>query len=226
MNTKHNLVISGIIGGVIGSLLTTLLVSPVTAQKDKFGEIECTALTVVDANGIPLVRLQDGGLGGSFTIFEKLERDVNTLYSSAKKFGDIAVRLGVVGAGPYIEVWGDESLEDKSSAIKVSIRGESPLRGHPSINIHGIGGNTSLYGGALSLSDPDGETGVSLATSKTYGGTVSVHGKVVSRERREFLGTVHPSVHINQYGLGGIEVRDGHDYRLLSEDGDTYGKDD
>ena len=51
MNTKHNLVISGIIGGVIGSLLTALLVSPVTAQKDKFGAIECTKLTVVDAEG-------------------------------------------------------------------------------------------------------------------------------------------------------------------------------
>ena len=40
MNTKYNLVISGIVGGVIGSLFTALLVSPVTAQRDKFGEIE------------------------------------------------------------------------------------------------------------------------------------------------------------------------------------------
>ena len=39
MNTKHYLVISGIVGGIIGSLLTALLVSPVTAQRDKFGEI-------------------------------------------------------------------------------------------------------------------------------------------------------------------------------------------
>ena len=135
------------------------------------------------------------------------------------------MRLGVVGAGPYIEVWGDESLDDKSSEIKVSIRGESPVHGHSSINIHGVGGNTSITGGALSLSDPDGETGVSLSTSTSYGGTISVNGKVVSRERREVLGTIHPSVHINQRGLGGIEVRDGHDYRRLSKDGDTYGED-
>lgn len=51
MNTKQYLVISGCVGGIIGSLLTTLLVSPVTAQKDKFGVIECAVLRIVDADG-------------------------------------------------------------------------------------------------------------------------------------------------------------------------------
>lgn len=51
MNTKHYLVMSGIVGGIIGSLLTTLFVSPVTAQRDNFGDIECTKLTVADAGG-------------------------------------------------------------------------------------------------------------------------------------------------------------------------------
>ena len=51
MNTKYNLVISGLVGGVIGSLFTALLVSPVTAQRDKFGEIECRSLRVVDKHG-------------------------------------------------------------------------------------------------------------------------------------------------------------------------------
>lgn len=57
MYKKHYLVISGIIGGVIGSLLTTLLVSPVTAQRDKFGAIECRSLTVVDEAGITRIIL-------------------------------------------------------------------------------------------------------------------------------------------------------------------------
>ena len=57
MNTKHYLVISGIVGGVIGSLLTPLLVSPVTAQRDNFGEIECTMLTVVDKLGYTQIQL-------------------------------------------------------------------------------------------------------------------------------------------------------------------------
>jgi len=45
---KHYVILSGIIGGIIGSVLTALLVSPVTAQRDKFGAIECRSLTVVD----------------------------------------------------------------------------------------------------------------------------------------------------------------------------------
>ena len=203
--------------------MTTLLVSPVTAQKDKFGDIECTALTVVDENGIPLISLGRGGKwgGGSLRIFEKLNKEINK-----SDYGDIAVNLGVNGAGPYIQVWGDKTWEDKNSEIKVMISGAGRGKGEGYIYISGIGGSTSLYGRELELSDSDGETGVSLSTSTTYGGTISVNGKVVSREAREVLRVVHPSVHINQYGLGGIEVRDGHDYRLLSEDGDTYGKDD
>ena len=57
MNTKHYLIVSGIIGGVIGSLLTALLVSPATAQRDKFEHIECTSLSVVDAEGKERIRL-------------------------------------------------------------------------------------------------------------------------------------------------------------------------
>lgn len=71
MNTKHYLVISGIIGGVIGSLLTALLVSPVTAQKDKFGEIECTKLTVVDEAGQQNVVIAGGENGGLVTVSGK-----------------------------------------------------------------------------------------------------------------------------------------------------------
>ena len=64
MNTKHYLVMSGIVGGVIGSLLTALLVSPVTAQRDKFGEIECKGLRVVDEDGVARVMLDVEGKRG------------------------------------------------------------------------------------------------------------------------------------------------------------------
>ena len=57
MYRNRYLVISGIVGGVIGSLLTALLVSPVTAQRDKFDTLQCSKLEVVDANG--------GGKGSS-----------------------------------------------------------------------------------------------------------------------------------------------------------------
>ena len=71
MNTKHYLVMSGIVGGVIGSLLTALLVSPVTAQRDEFGEIECTKLTVVDADGVSRIILSTNifaGVGTNYRV--------------------------------------------------------------------------------------------------------------------------------------------------------------
>ena len=57
MNSKHYLVISGIIGGVIGSLLTALLVTPVTAQWEKFEVVECSKLRIVDEYGTTKIEL-------------------------------------------------------------------------------------------------------------------------------------------------------------------------
>ena len=69
MNTKHYLVISGIVGGVIGSLLTALLVSPVTAQRDNFDTIQCSRLEVVDAEGRLKVVLDGNGHSGYVATF-------------------------------------------------------------------------------------------------------------------------------------------------------------
>ena len=92
MNTKHYLIISSIVGGVIGSLLTALLVSPVTAQRDKFGEIECTSLRVVDAAGKTAALLsvdEDGGSVGAFG-----------------KDGKSRASLGVIEHGGFVQVKG------------------------------------------------------------------------------------------------------------------------
>ena len=64
MNTKHYLVISGIVGGVIGSLLTSLLVPPVTAQRDKFEVVECREVRVVDKDGKTTATIGTGDHGG------------------------------------------------------------------------------------------------------------------------------------------------------------------
>ena len=56
----------------IGMLLT--LMSPLTAEKDRFGEIECTKLTVVNAVGTPLVILDAGTIsehGGLVAVYGK-----------------------------------------------------------------------------------------------------------------------------------------------------------
>lgn len=88
MNTKHYLVISGIIGGVIGSLLTAMLVSPVTADRDKFGGVECTSLKVVDAEGSTLVLVSGGERGGIVQVIDKE--------------GHAVVNLNVEGGGTVV----------------------------------------------------------------------------------------------------------------------------
>ena len=79
MNTKHYLVTSGIVGGVIGSLLTALLVSPVTADRDEVGVIECTELRVVDAKGSTLALVSGGEHGGSVQVGDKESQAVVNL---------------------------------------------------------------------------------------------------------------------------------------------------
>ncbi len=52
-------------------LFIGMLLSPVTAQRDRFGEIECTKLRVVDANGNTRVIISSGVDGGSVFAYGK-----------------------------------------------------------------------------------------------------------------------------------------------------------
>ena len=134
MNTKHYLVISGTVGGVIGSLLTALLVSLVTAQfvdEDKFGDIECTSLRVVDAAGKTAVwlRADEYGSGGNVHVCGK---DGGVWVGITKDGGVVSVSgkdvipegqcgPGFTNIGPvaelsadehsgYVRVWGKDGL--------------------------------------------------------------------------------------------------------------------
>ena len=60
-------------GSIFGCLFTIngILASPVTAQRDKIGEIECTKLTVVDERGNGRVFLSVNEHGGRVHLFDK-----------------------------------------------------------------------------------------------------------------------------------------------------------
>ena len=47
-----------------------MLLSPVTAQRDKFGDIECTSLKVVGADGFSRVSIGAGSLGGYVVVYD------------------------------------------------------------------------------------------------------------------------------------------------------------
>ena len=96
MNTRHYLVISGIVGGVIGSLLTALLVSPVTAQRDKFGVIECSELRVIDADGNVVVKL---GRDSVIDLIKRTELGIGGSVEVYTPNGDVAVKLASKDGG-------------------------------------------------------------------------------------------------------------------------------
>ena len=99
----------GFLFAVIGMLL-----SPVTAQRDKFGEIECTKLRVVDANGKRRVIISSGVDGGSVFTYGKDGKPAvalgvsehGGLVSTIGKDGKPAVALGNYEHGGFVKVKG------------------------------------------------------------------------------------------------------------------------
>ena len=202
MNTKHYLIISSIVGGIIGSLLTALLVSPVTAQRDKFGHIECTGLTVVDEEGKARVVLS-GNAWDSSTPFG----------SEDLKHGGVFIGRAGIYSG-VVDVYG---------AWGHPLKGESKkYNGKVRLAVDQFGGFVSAWNFGK-----DGKPGVKAELSTTeYGGNVSVwykdlmvageigvdeHGGYVHVKDTKGRGKV--KMGINKYGNGTVSTLDKNGYR-------------
>ena len=69
MNTRAKFGYMAFGGALVFLGMVGAMMSPLTAEKDKFGEIECTRLTVVDADGkrgVLLTTDEDGGFVYAF----------------------------------------------------------------------------------------------------------------------------------------------------------------
>ena len=101
-NWKNSLVCAA-----FGSIFTIfgMIFSPLDAQRDKFGEIECTKLTVIDSdNGNPLVKLDRGDMHvGRIMIFGK----------KTDRLGEF-VRLSVDEHGGELLLFGNSDTEAKA----------------------------------------------------------------------------------------------------------------
>ena len=146
----------GFLFAVIGMLL-----SPVTAQRDKFGEIECTGLKVVDADGETVVMLSGYENGGVVTVYGKVKLDDSEELSDDIKALQRAVSvlnaprpqvtIGIIKTGGYVDVCGNDG-ESKATL--------------------GCG----EYGGRAAVQGNEGKSRASLSISE-YGGLVSATGK-------------------------------------------------
>lgn len=119
-------------GCLFGSICTImgLLASPVTAQRDKFGDIECSSLRVVDATGVARVRIRLGAYGGYVGVYGK---DSNSRAS-----------LGVTGYGGDVEVY------DRDGQVK------AVLGVHEHGGVVSVGGKATGMGAQLGVNERGG----------------------------------------------------------------------
>ena len=142
-------------GSLFGCLCTIIgmLASPVTAQRDKFGDIECTSLRVVDADGVAQVILSTSML-------------------------DMAAPRGVVWIGNDI-LGGRVGIVGIDGKLHANL-GVDGDGGH--VRISGKNGNSTVsllvgdHGGAVGAFGKDGKMWAWLGTTE-HGGRVAVYGK-------------------------------------------------
>ena len=160
---KHYVILSGIIGSIIGSVLTALLVSPVTAQRDKFDTIQCRRLEVVDSDdkvGVEIGTSSEAGgyvitngSGGGTTVAlgGTIETDYGRVFIFDNRIGLVAW-LGANEHGGFVRVNGKDG---KSANLNVTEHGGRVV-------VHGKGEGQAIIGineygnGAMSTWDKNG----------------------------------------------------------------------
>ena len=224
MNTKHCVAVSSIVGGVIGSLLTALLLAPVTAQTDKFGEIECTRLRVVDANGLSRIMLSSNLIAGldSNIKVRIIGDEFAGIVSTHGRDGNSKAELKtVLNSGGYVGV----NNKDGKTAVWLSVSDDDGI-----VNVKGKDEKSSLRlgvnesGGNVAMFGADGKSGSWVGVNE-YGGRVEVYDKAGQPSAYVSVGEHggHVQVNgkgdgaavmgINEYGNGGVSTFDKNGYR-------------
>lgn len=148
-----------LIFAVLGSILTIIgmLFSPF--QNNRFGEIECTKLRIVNEDGknrVVLATRETGG--GRLSVYDE--------------DGKTAVSLGVLETGGYVGVFHRDKLLARLSALEAG----------GLVVVDGIDGKGRAdlgiieHGGSVNVRGKDGKSRVSLSIGK-HGGLVNVQGR-------------------------------------------------
>ena len=178
-NWKDKLAYIGF-GTLFGCLCTIIgmLASPVTAQRDKFGEIECTGLNVIGKDG-QLVSLSTDEQGGAVTVYAK----------DGKSGVSLHVREN---GGALIMVYN----EDTDASVFIYSSDDSGK-----MEVHGKGGIAVIggteHGGYVKIEGKNKES-TAILTGGGHGGLLSLEGK---GEGKVVIG-------FDDYGNGGISTWD------------------
>lgn len=208
MNAKSKLGYM-LLGGMIGifGLVVGLCVSPLTAQRDTFGDITCTGLTVVDSEDT-----------GGCLVFA---RGVLLL----GKDGKSKAGMSIDEHGGNVVVWG----KDEKSKVFLGIdEGGGRVTVRDKDARLGVVMGFSEDGARVAVVSGKDESGAYMAISSEDAGVVGVHGKdwktwaeMRSDENGGQIGVfgkggVHSraTMGVNEYGNGGVSTWDKSGYRL------------
>ena len=180
-------------------LFIGMMLSPVTAQRDKFGAIECTRLAVVDADGNERVILRTGGVdtrdedGMLAVVLDTDEHVGGRVFAYSKDESSSAVLNGsyfaIINAGK-VRV----ALSSGRHGGRVIANGNNP-NSSASLGINEQGGNVIISG-------KDGESLASMGFDER-GGRLEVYGKTEASAVME----------INKFGNGTVFTRDKNGYQ-------------
>lgn len=188
------------LGGVlmlIGMMASSVLMPSLIAQRDKFGEIECTGLRVVDGEGNLVAKLgiNDKFGGGQLIVY----------CGKSGKFKGLVDITAIYPFGGGIDLYGYSGERSHIGANRIIMHGRDEEDLH-----------TYLYAGGLSvekwqewnLDDIDNPTYVGFGGRATM--QINAHGGLLQLEGKSD-GKV--TIGINEYGNGAISTYDKNGYR-------------
>ena len=152
MNTREKFRYMAFGGALVFLGMVGAMMSPLTAERDKFGEIECTRLTVVDADGKRRVIISRGVDGGSVDAYGKdgklraslaITEHGGYVYAHGKD-GKSAVALGITEHGGSVYALGKDGKPQASLGIDehgglVLVEGKGEGKAVIGINEYGNG---------------------------------------------------------------------------------------
>lgn len=166
-------------GGVLLGIIIGLCISPLTAQDGNFGNITCTSLRVVDANGTQMVLVSNTKYGG-FVAVAKKDGKVGILLDTTEHGGAVSVQGKNGEVGAFIDTdkhGGVVSVQNKDGKPAIRLNVDDINEGHVAV-VNDRGSPVAELGsGHLALMTDDGRYRMVSMSANKFGGRLSIKGE-------------------------------------------------